>query len=788
MRPLQDSDPRQLGQYRLLARLGAGGMGRVYLAHSSTGRTVAVKVVRQDLSSDDEFRERFAREVEMARAVSSRWTVPVVDADTEAQTPWLATAYILGPTLGEALADHGPLPESSVRALGAGLAEALVGIHAAGLVHRDLKPGNVLLSPEGPRVIDFGIARAVDGTRITGTGVVVGSPGFMSPEQASGAATGPAGDVFALASVLANAATGRAPFGEGSAAGQLYQVVHGQPDLTGVPAALTHILAPCFAKDPARRPAPRDLAAVLCPQGATAALTGAWLPGPVTAAIARAAAQLVDLESPNRLPPGARGGDLGGHGSPGGWGPGAPTPADGVPGPSMAWSDGGPRDGTVLLSPGHEGVTSPGPASPSRRRLLAGVLAAAGTALVGGGAVLAYDLTGKTHANAGGGGRGAGAAGPSGGFSVKPSARPAGVAPEPVWSVRLTKPADATPLVVGQTVLVKTEDNAGSVGVATLTGLDLATGRQRWSDPGYGDLNDLTAFGTDVLAVNRDGGLVVVDAATGSPVRTVPPDPGHVFMSVLTVNASTAFVLGRQVSATPGTGGPAAYTLTAVRVADGARLWQQQTGTGDHALPSSAVADDQQVVLADHTHQLTARTVASGAVRWTAGLGESSDLAGNPPVDLTLASGVLLAARGRLTAWNPSTGTHLWSQGSLTADGGQDSYSPTALSADGTRAYCVHNGVGQLVASDVRSGQTRWTIDYPNPTYHRPVLAGGLILLGVTGQPVLVALKSADGGDEWQYRDSSDDSGNEWRLTAVPSAGVVLALTGSGVLAALPAD
>lgn len=295
---LQPDDPRTLGNYRLLGRLGAGGMGRVYLARSPGGRTVAVKVVRQDLAADPAFRERFRHEVDMARRVSGRYTAPVVDAAPDEPLPWLATAYVLGPDLTDVVEAHGPLPEHTVRALGTGLAAALQEVHAAGLIHRDLKPSNVLLAAGGPRVIDFGIARAVDGNRLTQTGVVVGSPGFMPPEQAMGQDVGTAGDVFSLGVVLAFAATGRNVFGDAvAAATMLYQVVHAEPDLTGVPQMLTGLIRACLAKDPAQRPTPAEILQSLDPKN-TGEVFADWLPSAVSSTIATHASRILDLDTP----------------------------------------------------------------------------------------------------------------------------------------------------------------------------------------------------------------------------------------------------------------------------------------------------------------------------------------------------------------------------------------------------------------------------------------------------------------------------------------------------------
>jgi serine/threonine protein kinase len=278
MHGLQPGDPQLIGPYRLKGRLGAGGMGRVYLGLSPGGRAVAVKVIRADLAQDPEFRARFRREIAVARKVSSLYTAQVIDADVEGEVPWLATAYVAGPSLADVVRDHGPLPAGSVLELAAGLAEALSAIHATGVVHRDLKPANVLLAEDGPRVIDFGISQVAEASALTHTGLVVGSPGFMSPEQAEGREVGPPSDVFSLGAVLAFAATGLGPFGTGSTPALVYRVVHSAPQLEQVPAEVRPLVERCLAKDPARRPTAGDLLA-----GAAYPATG-WLPEPVTRA------------------------------------------------------------------------------------------------------------------------------------------------------------------------------------------------------------------------------------------------------------------------------------------------------------------------------------------------------------------------------------------------------------------------------------------------------------------------------------------------------------------------
>jgi serine/threonine protein kinase len=260
---LQSGDPRRIGPYWLEGRLGSGGMGRVYLGRSPGGRNVAIKVIRAELAENADFRARFAREASAARKVSGIFTAPVVDADLDGPIPWLATSYIPGPSLSDAIAERGPMPAPLVVRLAAGLAEGLAAIHTAGVVHRDLKPSNVLLAEDGPRLIDFGISRSMETTSLTRTGMVVGSPGFMSPEQAEGRPVGPPSDVFSLGAVLTFAATGEGPFGEGSTVALLYRVVTSEPNTQAVPAEIRPVIEHCLAKDPRQRPTAAQLLAQL---------------------------------------------------------------------------------------------------------------------------------------------------------------------------------------------------------------------------------------------------------------------------------------------------------------------------------------------------------------------------------------------------------------------------------------------------------------------------------------------------------------------------------------------
>jgi serine/threonine protein kinase len=275
---LQPRDPRQVGRYWLLGRLGGGGMGEVFLGRSPGGRLVALKMVRSELAGQADFRRRFAREVAAARTVSGMFTAPVVDADPDAPVPWLATAYVPGLSLADTVARHGPLPARSVLVLAAGLAEGLGAIHAAGIVHRDLKPSNVLLAEDGPRIIDFGISQAAEASMLTGSGPVLGSPGFMSPEQARGQRVGPPSDVFSLGELLTFAATGHGPFGTAPSATLLYRVVFASPDTTSLPAELRPLVERCLAKDPHQRPSAEQLLTELN----TDPPAPGWLPEPIT--------------------------------------------------------------------------------------------------------------------------------------------------------------------------------------------------------------------------------------------------------------------------------------------------------------------------------------------------------------------------------------------------------------------------------------------------------------------------------------------------------------------------
>ncbi|MER5215747.1 serine/threonine-protein kinase [Streptomyces sp. NPDC002838] len=382
MEKLGPGDPQRIGSYRLLARLGAGGMGQVYVARSDRGRTVAVKLVREELAAQDEFRARFRQEVRAARRVGGYWTAPVLDADTEAAVPWVATGYVAGPSLQQVVGhDHGALPERSVRILAAGLAHALGDIHAAGIVHRDLKPSNVLVTIDGPRVIDFGIARALETVTdggLTRTGALVGSPGFMAPEQVRGDRITPACDIFCLGSVLAYAATGKLPFGTANSGvhALMFRIAQEEPDLEGVPEGIADLVRACLRKDPTARP---SLHHILDRTGAEDTVAGGrsrdpWLPSVLVAQLGRHAVRLLDAEDPEGEGASAASAEEGASGPPDdgavpaegpdsagpGSGPGSAAPPS-VPAPASAPSpEHGPADDDSTPA------ASPGPPAPGR--------------------------------------------------------------------------------------------------------------------------------------------------------------------------------------------------------------------------------------------------------------------------------------------------------------------------------------------------------------------------------------------------------------------------------------
>ncbi|QEV19537.1 serine/threonine-protein kinase [Streptomyces alboniger] len=760
MEPLRADDPGELGSYRLLRRLGAGGMGRVYLARSPGGRTVAVKVVRPDLAADEDFRTRFRHEVEIARAVSGRYTAPVVDAAPDAPLPWLATSYVLGPDLTEVVDAHGGLPERTVVALGAGLAAALTEIHASGLIHRDLKPSNVLLAADGPRVIDFGIARAIDGNRLTQTGVVVGSPGYMPPEQAMGGDVGVAGDVFSLGAVLAFAATGRNAFGEGSShAAMLYQVVHAEPDLTGVPQRLQGLVRACLLKDPAQRPTPTEVVAALAPHGVESVLTD-WLPSAVASTIATHAAGILDLEAPEgptarpaaAFGPPATAVDASGGGA--GPLPGGPSQY-GTPAPGTF---GSPAPATVA-----SGLTRSERAMASRRRILGVAVGALGVAAVGGGS--AWWLRKDDGPSASPGGDVGSGAEPEA-FATPPD----GVAPQPLWHRSTAEDS------ISSTRRLLTHEGMLLISADPFIAYDVKNkGKKRWTsttDLPVGSPLLLAGGKLFMASTEGDGVLIGLNARTGREAwrsrlgrklrveKTIAVDEKNVYVTVTD--------LGESRSATD-----FRTAVAAINHSTGRQTWlrRRDWGTDDYDVDGTVVG--KRLIYTDSKMNITVRDTATGEQLWSNKIGD--DWQWTPAA----ADGLIFLPGENLTGVDIDSGDVRWT---LPPNGRRGFDSPTYI--DGVLYVRDHDD--GVWAVNAKSGRKIWLCEDSgarrSPT---EFLRVGSTLYGASAMDEggVVALKAKNGEPRWNYNDTKTP-GAPWHLAA---SGNRLLVTHGSEIYALPA-
>ncbi|MET7456500.1 PQQ-binding-like beta-propeller repeat protein [Streptomyces sp. NPDC005574] len=771
MEPLGPDDPEQLGPYRLVARLGAGGMGRVYLALSARGSVVAVKAIRPEMTGDRKFHIRFRREVEAASVVSSRYTAPVVDADPDDTTPWLATAYIPGPTLAEAVAGHGPLPVESVLALGAGVAEALMAVHAAGLVHRDLKPSNVLLAADGPRVIDFGIVRASDGYELTRSGTLFGSFEYMCPEHATGDQMGPEGDVFSLGSVLAFAATGQPPFSGASVAALLYQVVHGTPDLTEVPEPLDKIIGLCLARDPHLRITADRLSAACAPAGVEQALGDGWLPAAVTASIARRTAAVRDRDFPPRpSPPAATGpfpavrpsaagpmpavrptapavspADRAAAEVPAARGPAVSTvsaPESSVPVPVAAGGAaqdpvasataagarpaGPPRQHRAPAWWGGSGAS--GLPAVSRRAVLAASLGTA--AVVGGGAVL---LT--RRGNGGAGGR---------------TGTPLGPAPKPAWTYRGDPLLQAPAVFTDGTALVKTRPG-------NLVCLDLADGtRPKWVYRGISQSPTpaLLVYGAAV-ALGSGATVIGVDPADGTERFTLDFGPDFRFDTLLGSYADRAVsILGLRLQPQSDEQGVATSTETVF----GTDLRARRTvvvpiSAEDVGITLRPVILPGTFVYADGLRNVTVRDTADSSVRW------------KYPVGYDLRPGLAVLGRtvfaiGReLIALDLVTGELRWRE---KAEHGQFA----SLGVAGDTVYVTGTDPYGVCAFDAATGSRRWFCPTPRLDVDNPIATGphAVHVPAFENRNGFYAIDAAHGRLLWNFTDGQETGVNAWQL------------------------
>ncbi|WP_052869283.1 protein kinase domain-containing protein [Streptomyces niger] len=682
--PLTHDDPARLGSYTLVARLGGGGMGTVYLGRSPGGRTVALKTMHAALADETEFRTRFRLEVDAARVIGGQYGAQVVDADPLATTPWLATEYVLGPPLDDAVALCGPLPDDAVRALGGALCTALAQLHRSDVVHRDLKPSNILLTATGPKVIDFGIARAAGDVRLTRTGATAGTPAFMSPEQATAQEHTPAGDVFALAGVLVFAATGRPPFGNGQAADMLYRVRYAEPDLTAVPATLQSVLERCLAKDPAERPGAEELGRLLDEgNGDGGAHFADRLPAAVLADIAQRSAAVWEIR-PRRLP----------------------APADGG------------AETAAAVSPARSGLLS-------RRRLIgagAGVLAA-GTA---GGIALFR----------------AGESGPSGGAQQSAGRRP-GTPPKLSWKVTAGFMAiDASPIGVGDYVAITTDEGLRCVDARTgeergsnnsvysntvardgkrLLALDSAEAQLAPLDPETGSFGDPIARIKDhpesarITAVGKD--VVLIECPRDKDALRIAYDKhsGRVLWRRTVSGASqrTVFADDRHVVVMAGA------RIGLVDVRDGRPVWKRTLSGGEaNADAGRPVLSGKHLYLSGQV--LQAVRLSDGKTDWSRGR-KSKAPASTSLVELreygtpALQGDTLYCARRDvgMVALDAATGEQRWKQ---EKGNGPLPTRDAEIAVGKTYLYAKPDSGQWAMAVDLHTHRTAWYFQGPNAT------------------------------------------------------------------------
>ncbi len=708
---LTQHDPRRIGPFEVLGRLGAGGMGLVYLARSASGRRVAIKTVRTELAEDQLFRVRFTREVEAARAVSGFYTAAVVDADPRAAVPWLATAYVPAPSLEEIVNECGPLPAQAVRWLAAGVAEALQSIHGAGLVHRDLKPSNVLVVEDGPRVIDFGIASGVSNTRLTMTNVAVGTPAYMSPEQAkdSRSVTG-ASDVFSLGSMLVFAATGHPPFHGANPVETVFMLLREGPDLEGLPDELRPLIEACMQMDPTARPNPADLQAQLAPHlfgsgSDDSGTASAWLP--------ERAVSLIEARRGGRpaRPPQNSGRSGGGAGARPPVPP--PPPHDPVvpPPPSQAAPVGAPGTGPVRLA-GAAVPIGPGPRVADTR---AAAVQAPPPAVA-----LAATWT-KPRPGVNGAEPAAASAPPA---PAAPPEQPGGWRP---WRFRMSNDVWGTPAVAGDLVYVTSFE---------VHALDVATGRRRFKTR---DVAWSMAVADGRIHASDGPTLYALDAREGGDLWRLNTDAW-----VYSLKADRGTVL----TGTRGGG------VQGREASTGQKLWELTGCQTDFESPEAGPALFDGTAYVWQDARLRALDARTGEERWSYPIGDAASC-GGVPVRLTAAPDgyVYVSAGTRVLALEAASGHVRWHFEAPAAFLCPPAFVPGPAVTGG--GVYLADYLGTVYALDATDGRDRWRIATEARSSAEPVLvAAGHVHVG-SGKG-LYTLDAVTGTPKWRFQSGGE--------------------------------
>ncbi|MEV0137644.1 MULTISPECIES: PQQ-binding-like beta-propeller repeat protein [Streptomyces] len=723
---LTQHDPRRIGPFEVLGRLGAGGMGLVYLARSASGRRVAIKTVRTELAEDQLFRVRFTREVEAARAVSGFYTAAVVDADPRAAVPWLATAYVPAPSLEEIVNECGPMPTQAVRWLAAGIAEALQSIHGAGLVHRDLKPSNVLVVEDGPRVIDFGIASGVSNTRLTMTNVAVGTPAYMSPEQArdSRSVTG-ASDIFSLGSTLVFAATGHAPFHGANPVETVFMLLREGPDLEGLPDDLRPLIESCMQMDATQRPSPADLQAQLAPHlfasgSDDSGTASAWLPS-------RATAMIDARRGGGRTAPPAA--------------PVSPPPPPRAPERDTAWRSGADlRSPSPLASPSPmSGGTAPAPSAGPSAAADSGPVQLPGAKVPigpgpragdGRGAAAAHPApaTGWVRPPAGANGSSAGATAPA---SPVPAPGPAPDAAAPdrwrPWRFRMSNDVWGTPVVSGDLLYVTSFE---------VHALDVGNGRRQFKTR---DVAWAMAVEGGRIHASDGPSLYALDAMTGAEQWRLSTDAW-----VYALKSDRGTVL----TATRGGG------VQGWEASSGEKLWEVTGAQTDFETAEAGPVIHDGTVYVWQDARLRALDARTGRERWSYPIGDAASC-GGVPVRVTPAGDgyVYIAAGARVLAVETGSGRVRWHFEAPAVFLSPPAFAPGPAVTGG--GVYLADYLGTVYALDATTGKDRWRIATESRSSIEPVLvAVGNVHVG--SGSALYTLDAVTGTPKWRFAAGGD--------------------------------